>query len=268
MSEQPANAELVPVQDTLPMPTSSEPDIGRLLLAAVDKGFTPEQLKVLTDLQIQLEDRRAKAAFNRAMAQFRTECPVIVKRHVNANPKFSGAVSRDGVRGPCLYAALEDITRVIDPVVAANGLNYGFGGTTEATDAGVTVTCTVTHGGGHSESATITMPVDDRVDQAKGANRPQRLYGTITYAKKALLALVFGLSPVNEDDDGHSLSGGDSPGATISEEQARDIQDLLDTKEVKVARFLAWAKAKTVVDIPASTYEQAVAFLKTMEPKK
>lgn len=250
MSEQPANTELVAV------PTkSSEPDIGRLLLDAVDKGLTTEQLQVLADLQCRMEDRRARAAFNHAMARFRADCPQIFKSHTGTT------VTKTGARFTYEYSTLADIANVINPVLAKYGLSYRWGDAVIEQQY-IRISCIVTHEEGHTESSSVPMPYAS----SAGSSEQQKWCSATTFARRQSLVGALGLTMCEVDTDGNDPASDEK----ITETQARELQDLLDTKDVNVVKFLAWANKGpgTLASIPAHKYDEAIRILQTKEPKK
>lgn len=267
MSDQPAKGELVPVEDALPESVHVDPvasdrpprpgpsDIVQLMqMALADDSVNVDKMAALVELKIRMDAVEAQKSFNQAMARFRADCPYILKSHT------ARILSKDGVEKFSYgYATLEDIAKAIDPVLARHGLSYRWGDAIIEQQY-IRISCIVTHEAGHTESSSVPMPYASPT----GVSDQQKWCSATTYARRQSLVGALGLTMCEVDTDGND-PGSDEK---ISEAQARDVQDLLDTKEVNITRFLAWAKAKTVVDIPASTYSQAVAYLKAMEPKK
>ena len=73
--------------------------------------------------------------------------PMVIKTHENNQTNSN-------------YAKLEDINQQIDPTLA----EFGFGTSskvTAQTDKDVTMLLEVRHRGGHTETMSLTMPIDD-----------------------------------------------------------------------------------------------------------
>lgn len=162
-----------------------------LISDAVSKSADVQSLERLMALKERWDAAQAKAAFNSAMSAFQAELPVIEKR---------GVVDFTSPKGRTYYeyARLEDIAHAIKPALKSSGLSYRF--TQSQESSGVSVTCTVTHVAGHSESASISSSLD----QSGGKDVIKAIASTISYLRRYTLTGLLGIVVGGEDDDAGS----------------------------------------------------------------
>lgn len=235
----------------LAAPVQPEPSIMLVIDKAVQSGRSTDELTALFALYERSEDRKAKAAFNRAVAAFKAERPPIVRRSENGQFK----VTRNGVSVNRRYAALEDIERAIGPTLAKYGLSYGWGDV--KVDAGMlTIPCIVTHEDGHSTSS-LSMPV--AIESKAGASDQQKMGIAQTYAMRYSLKAALGLTDVDEDD-----VDGEAGSETITENQAANLQAAIEgitTDKARHAKFLNIFGVKAFGEIPLTRYGEALAWV-------
>jgi hypothetical protein len=221
-----------------------------ILSAAVQSGHSPEVLEKLVNLSIQMDKRAAESAFFAALSEFKRTCPPVVRRSINS--QFE-KVTRDGRTVKRAYASLEDIAATIREPLAACGLSYSWS-STSIEGGKLTMACVVSHIGGHSKEHAVTLPTESR----GGANSQQQAGSAMTYAQRYSLINALGLTSCDEDTDGN-----DDPADVeyITDGQAIELQDLIDHTKTERAKFLAWAGAKTIAEIPASKFAAARAML-------
>jgi len=162
--------------------TSSTITPMNLLTQAVASGNI-ELAEKLMSLQERWEKNEARKAFDNAMAAAKSEIPVILK-------------NRQVTYGNTTYnhEDLAEISRTIDPILAASGLSYRF--RTLSDNQTVTVTCIISHRDGHSEENSLTGAHD--VSGSK--NKIQAVGSTITYLQRYTLKAALGLSAASDDD--------------------------------------------------------------------
>jgi hypothetical protein len=233
-----------------------QPSILGIIDNAVEKGVGPDALAKMWETYREMEAYNARKAFAMAMARFGASCPPVQRR--TRSDQFQ-TTRRDGTRAARMYASLEDISAAIRAPLAENGLSFRWTDM-NVKDGVMTVTCIVSHQGGHSESSSVSLPVV--LDVGKGANEAQKAGIIQTYAMRYSLIQALGLTSCDEDTD-----GSDDPAETITDEQALEIEAALADLNVDRGQFLAYMKASTIAGIPASKLGMAKAAIETKRQK-
>lgn len=220
-------------------------DVTSLVQLAIDKGVDVMLLERLVALKERVDERDARAAFIAALAAFQAECPPILKTRENS--QFQ--VTRAGARRSARYAPLEEIDRVARPVAAKHGLVWTWD--TRVDGELMHITCRVLHSMGHSECATVSMPYE-----SKAGSSPQQKYGsTQTYGMRYSLTAALGITTADDDVDGASDA---DEVEKITDKQAADLADLIESVGAKLKTFLRFMGVEQISDIPAKDYKRAV----------
>jgi hypothetical protein len=155
------------------------------------------------------------------------------------------------------YADLADVVAAALPHLTANGIALLH---IASRDEHGAVMTTILH---HGESDTrIECPIPLIV----GKNDMQGYKSATTYAKRIGLESVTGLAP--EDDDGNAAAK--NPGKpepklvnqTLTEDQFRELRDLMEEAGGDESRFLAFFKIAHIGDLSADKFGAASAMLK------
>jgi hypothetical protein len=202
-----------------------------MLNRAVSSGADIAMIEKLLGLQERWEAGQARKAFENALAEVGKEIPVIIRNATGHNAKK--------------YADFAAIAKVVDPILGRHGLRYRF--KTTQTDR-ISVTC-ILYGHGHSEETTLAGPPDSSGNK----NAIQAIGSTLTYLQRYSLVQMLGLAAA-ADDDGKAGAGV----ATITQEQADALRDLLDANGKDRTKFLKWAKVEKIEDIRADYYQACV----------
>jgi len=230
---------------------------GSTILAILDRmaaaGVTVEAIERVAALYERQREFEAKAAFADAVGTFQAECPVI--------PRESKAsfVTKSGSRAEYTYAELDTIVKHTRAVLAKNRLSYSWdcktkGGVMECI-------CTLTHGDGHTRSATFEIPVDG----TQLMSAAQKHAGTLTYAKRQALQQVLGIVTGDRDSDGADDVERGPTEPCITEDQAANIDALIDDAKANRDGFLRWVGVSRIADIPASRFK---AVIEALEKKR
>jgi len=215
-----------------------------MLNQAVAQGAGIEVLTKLMDLQDRYEATQARKAFDEAIAAAKAEIPTIFK---NRLVDFTG---KSGIRTHYRHEDLGEIARTVDPILSKHGLSYRW--STASDQAGVTVTCIVSHRDGHVEKNTLTAGRDESGNK----NHIQAIGSAITFLQRYTLKAALGLAASN-DDDGKSSGGG----ATVTPEQATAITDLALEVKADMTGLLEFFDAPSISDIGAKKFAQVIAML-------
>jgi hypothetical protein len=139
----------------------------------------------------ELKAEFAKEAFDKAMAKFQAECPVIEKKKKVAFNTTNYS-----------YAPLDEIVGQVKGIISGNGFSYTFD--TEQTERAIKVFCKVKHELGHSESSKFEI----EIDTAAKMNKSQQYGSALTYGKRYAFCDAFGILTGDEDDD--AIASGNS----------------------------------------------------------
>lgn len=223
----------------------------QMLQIAVDKGADLDQMSKLMDLHERWEGNQARKAYVTALGAFKAE-PLTIRK--NKNTSFTSR--RTGGTTEYDYLTLPEAIRVIAPALSKHGLSHTW--STNQQDGRVAVTCTLTHVLGHSESVTLSGPLDD-----SGSKNPiQQIASTVTYLERYTLLAITGLSAGDMDDDGGGLA------EKVTDDQALEIETRIQDVKADEAKFLAFFDVESVADLPAGKYRQAIDMLEAKRVKQ
>jgi hypothetical protein len=228
--------------------SGSVDSVQQLLQLAIERSTPVEALEKLVALRERIEDRDAKKAFIQDLAAFKAKCPPIV------HSKSANFATRGGARVNYSYTELDELARVIDPVLTEFGFSYGWD---ERLDKGmVTTTCTLYHVGGHSRTSSFTLPADN-----DSAASPQQKIGMAdTYASRRSLIAVLGLTTADKDPRPAEVDP-----TLISEDQLTHLADLMEETKIDQPKFLAYLNVAKLSELRAARYHEA---LSALEQKK
>ena len=124
----------------------SQPVVLTLVERAMDRGATLEQMRVIVALQERMEANEARKAFVKAKAGFKAENVVVRK-------------DRENKQYDSRYTSIGAYVDTVAPVLAKHGLSADW--KTHQTPGFVEVTCILSHDMGHSDSTSVTLPLDE-----------------------------------------------------------------------------------------------------------
>jgi len=219
----------------------------------------PEKVERYAALYERAIAREDEIAFNEAMREAQGEM-----RHIAADANNSQTKSKYAT-----YAALDAKVR---PIYHKYGFSLSFYTGDGAPEGSIRVYCKVARGG-HTERPFIDMPADGK--GAKGGDVMTKTHATgagVTYGRRYLLSMIFNLV-IGEDGDGNGASAKPEsyaapPPGSITQDQADQIRELLESLNVNARAFLNWAKQKRIEDIPAAEYDSCVAKINEVGARK
>lgn len=255
----------------MPQDNSAEALISQAIINKVDVGTMERLLAMRT----QIKAEHAKESFNRAMANFQAECPMIEK----TKPVYT----KDG-RLAYKYAPIESIVSQVNPYLKKHGFSYST--TMELKEKGVRVVCKVTHELGHSEESPMEVPFGSKTQIMSDS---QVTAAASTFAKRYAFCNAFGILTGDEDVDGKSFDtspikdsdvpivhiGGEEEEPKIQKpkiitelEKKSEIKKLIDkivlvpltTKE----EYEMWVKDQTNLVLHPDNYEQIIERLRVL----
>lgn len=222
-----------------------------LMMVAIEKGLDLDKVEKAMMLQERWEANEARKAYHDAMAGFKANPPEIDKdRHV----KFQTSKGLTEYR----HASLANVTQKVNSALSQHGLSAGW--KVSQGERQITVTCTITHRLGHSESTSLSAAPDD-----SGSKNPIQAVGSaISYLSRYTLLCLTGLATYEQDDDGEAAET-----EHITTDQAIQINDLIKETGSKLDAFLKYMGAESVEQIRAENYGKAmIALNKKKAPRR
>lgn len=220
---------------------------GTVLMYAMERGASLEQIDKLLDLQMKWEANEARKAYVADMAAFKQNPPTIIK------DKTVGYKTREGDLVGYSHATLGNVTNSIVEGLAQFGFSHSW--IVKQDNSLVHVTCRITHRMGHSEEVSMSAFKDDSGKK----NHIQQVASTITYLERYTLLAATGLATHDQpDDDGAAAEpridlaakwGDRANGATTLQELQRAWDDGLaeisnEGTEDEYQRFKATVNAR------------------------
>lgn len=231
-------------------PDGSAASVYQLMQQAIEKGTDVATIEKLVDLAERVTKREAALEFNRSLADFQAACPPIGKN------RTAEITTKSGGKYSYQYAPLDEIVRIVKPLLMARGFSYGWDSRVEGEGQNqrLVCTCTLRHVNGHSETSSFTLPTDN-----PSAMSPQQKYGAaLTFAQRYTLVSALGLNTTEEDSDGVAREIDPTP---ISEDQLDELENLIEDIGVNRVRFLKYLAVEKLGELPAARFAEAKAAL-------
>jgi hypothetical protein len=221
--------------------------------AASDPAVNVEKMQALLAMNERIEAKQAQAEFAAAFARLAGKLPTIKK---------DGTVAYDDKQGnkrPAFkFARWEDIMRAIKPDLDAEGFALTFKCQPRQGDGGgLLVTGKLIHVGGHTEEASMPLPLDS----SGGKNNLQGYGSTFSYGKRYTATMLLNIVTEGEDDDG--VKGGQE---FINDDTVAAINAELVKRKVNVDAFLDFLGVKSVTEIQVKDLAKARNAIKVAKP--
>jgi len=216
---------------------------------AMDPSADIDKMERLMAMKERMDAKAAETDFNKAMNLAQSEMGRILVDATNPQTRSKYAS----------YAALDKMLR---PIYTKHGFSLSFDTDNSAHELFIKVLCMVSHTGGHSRIYHVDMPADGK--GAKGGDVMTKTHAAgsaMSYGMRYLLRLIFN-AVVGEDDDGNAASF-----EYITEEQAANIEALIEEVRADKAKFLKYMKAQDVEHIQKAAYQDAVKALQKKRAK-
>lgn len=214
-----------------------------MLSTAVHQGADLDKLEKLMELQEKWERYEAKKAYNRAIAEFKKNPPIVVKDKVNHQYN-----SR--------YASKHALVNTVNAALSDYGLNARWDVHQDNTTS-ISVSCILTHELGHSESVTMCAPPD-----TSGSKNPiQQIKSTKTYLEIATYEAVTGIAASDYGDD----DGNGAGQSYITEDKVLNLEALIEEIGANKEQFLKVLKIDELSHLPENKYDGAI---KRLEQKR
>lgn len=215
----------------------------------VNKEVDADKLRVLVDLQIQLEDRQAEKAFDADMIEAQSEVRALSWDKINLE-RNSRNVS---------YPKIDGMLRPIR-------LKYGFTQTWDSEPSPMAdmmvVCCDVIHRSGHRRRYRLPMPIDNMGPKGGSGvmTKQQAVVSGSSYGIRKLASMIWDIPLLvdKDDNDGNAIK------PNVSEPQAKILRDLFErlseATRVKALEYMSSTykqDIKAVEDIPFGKYKHA-----------
>lgn len=165
-----------------------------LMALAIREKSPVEALERLIAMRKEWRAEQAKEAFDRAMAQFQSECPTIKKTKAGAKTQSGSIVS--------YYAPIESIVDQVKIPLRDNGFSYSTQQEFLQGDM-VKISIRVRHKAGHSEVTEMTVPLGTKTGVMTAT---QQVAAASTFAKRYAFCNAFGILTGDTDTDAQEPS--------------------------------------------------------------
>lgn len=156
------------------------------------------KLEKIIELQERVLRQNAEAAFNAAFAQMQPEIPEIDER--------GKILVRDQLRST--YATLEDIHKVIKPILANHGFAIRHRTEWPADKPGtIRIVGILSHQQGHSEESTFEAPMD----RSEYRTDIQSMGSTVSYGRRYTTLDLLNIATRRQDNDGQTAGRPEPP---------------------------------------------------------
>lgn len=241
MPNEPETAVLSVVPTSAPIAVSPI----AILEKAIQGGITQENVSVVKELIQMCREQRAedaKAAFAKAFFQLRKNMPELYADKQAKNK--AGEVT-------FVYCSEQEIAKMLDPHLMSYGFAMLFGQSEK--DGRITVSVTLMHEAGHSETREFTV--------RSGAPNPMKDAamcdtGGATTAWRHLMMKWFGLKSRISDNQDAKLEG-----ERITPDKVQYLREMVIETKSDEARFFAFAGVKSFDEITEGIYPLLVRSL-------
>lgn len=207
--------------------------------AASDPSIDIEKMERLMAMHERMTAKQAEAAFNDAMNLCQAEMRPIAADAENPQTRSK-------------YATYAKLDRALRPIYTKHGFAISYDEGDSPKPEHVRVLAYVSRGG-YTRTYRRDMPADGK--GAKGGDVMTKTHAAGaagSYGARYLLKGIFNVA-IGEDD-----TDGNEPVETVSDEQIANIKALLTEVNADEAKFLKWAKVRTIAEIPAASYTACV----------
>jgi len=218
-----------------------------LINSAIQKGADLEQIEKLLELQFKWEANEARKAYNKAMAEFKSNPPKIDK---DKKVGYSTSKGKVGYSHASLYNVVDKITAEL----SKHGLSASW--RTEQ-NGQIKVTCRISHSMGHYEETSLSADADT----SGSKNAIQAVGSTITYLERYSLLAITGLATEDQDNDGNL------PSDKIDENKVAILKKLIEDLKVDKTKFYKFMSVEKIEDIPVDKFAKAKVALEAKRRK-
>lgn len=256
--------EKIKRQQVAKMP-SPAPDnmLAIIASAAGNPNVDVGKMRELLTMQREIMSEEARIAFTEAFITMRLPS-------IDRDGKIDEGITKSGKQGKkTRYATFENINRVVEPILKANGFAMWFE-PDMGPDSRIIMRGHLDHLKGHGKTCAISLPLETSGNK----NNVQGVGSSISYGKRyAAIALLNIVSHAPEDAD---FDGGSPPSEFVSNEQIDQLVkacEVVNAPEDKLIAYLNSSRPKghlnfdALAQLPASRFQEALDTIKTYRPK-
>lgn len=217
-----------------------EPTLMELVQQISASPNAKDQVEVLRELlamKERQEDRDAKRMYADALAGVQAKLPPL--------RKDSSIIVKGVLRSK--YVSVDQLDDVLRPLMDEFGFSFTLS-QVGIKDKMREFAGTLRHRGGHSETLTVFLPLDE----SSFRSAVQSEGSTISYARRQLYKAHFNIIERGTDDDGSGEGF-----ATISDEEAKDLNAKLDEVKANLPAFLKYFEIEKLADLKKSDLSRA-----------
>lgn len=181
-------------------------DPEEILRFAIEQKADVGVIERIMVVRTALKQEAAKEAYDRAMAAFQMECPVIQKN--------SQVMNKDGRSVRYKFATIDQIVSEVKGLLSKHGFSYAV--TTKVEAQWVCAYVTARHEAGHSEVSEFKVPIEGDAYMSL----PQKYAASLTFAKRYAFLNAFGIMTGDQDCDGKTTKE-NPPGPANATEKTR-----------------------------------------------
>lgn len=216
-----------------------------LISQALQSGLPVETIERLMAMRRELKAEHAKEEFDRDMAKFQAECPVIKKaKKVKFDTSSGGGMNYS-------YAPLDSIVSQVSKLIAKYNFSYSF--KIEETAKGIKAICVIKHTAGHSDSSEFTADLTG----TRAMSNAQVTSSKATYAKRNAFCNAFGITTGDDDIDAMKTKVEATAETAATEEQKEEINELTQQLKITAAEVAKRCQELYGVSITKITSVQA-----------
>lgn len=233
----------MPTEETLALEKAPKDAFLELVEKVIEnKEVDAEKLKVLVDLQIQLEDRRAKKQYDAAIIAVRPQIKAV-------------AWDKIGVHNS-RYASYPKIDAMLTPLLDEHGLGITFDTEPDPRPNIMMGCCDVMHVGGHTKRYRLPMPIDGSGPKDGGVMTGQQAVKSgVSYMIRTFVGMIFAIPMLVDKDD----RDGNAVVASIDDAQKSNLEKMLKGfSEPRQKKFLEKFKIDSLDQLPKSRYNAAI----------
>lgn len=212
--------------------------------ASRDQSVDIEKMQALVAMRREILKDQAESQFNIALNAAQAEM-----RPISADAENPQTHSK--------YATYAKLDRALRPIYTKHGFSLSFDEGDSPKPDHIRVLCYVSHVGGFTRTYRRDMPADGK--GAKGGDVMTKTHASGaagSYGARYLLKGIFNVAVGEDDKDGND------PVELVDEKQAADLKALATEVNANMFLFLKHMKVKSLADLPAARYDEAVNELK------